>query len=143
VCVVCFFAEFSVLENVHANCEFCDSTLIFSRLFMFEFVAFFVVSSSLKNFSSENQSFVSFSLTKKEFVNKKEIVFIFCFFVCVFVNSSTENLLAFVVFISGLSFSISCVESSAFLNSEKCEIVQKKKVSWWKDCHKKRCYESL
>ncbi len=61
VCVVCFFAEFSVLENVHFDCEFCDSILIFSLLSVFEFVASSIFSSTLENFASENQSFASFS----------------------------------------------------------------------------------
>ncbi len=126
--VVYFFIEFFVLENVHFDCEFCDSFLIFFLLFVFEFVAFFVVSSILKNFSNENQSSISFSSTKNEvFVIEKKIVFIFYFFVCVFVNSLIESLLAFVFFVFELNCVIFCVESSAFLNSEKCEIVRKKK----------------
>jgi hypothetical protein len=92
-----------------------------------EFVASLVVFSTLENFSSEYQSFVSFSSTKEKSVNEKEIVFISCFSVCVFVNSSIESLFVFVFFVSELSFSISCVESSAFLNSEKCEIVREEK----------------
>ncbi len=101
MCVVCSFVEFFVLENVHFDCEFCDSFLILSLLSVFESVAIFVVSSTLKNLSNEDQSFVSFSSTEKEvFVIEKEIDFIFCFFVCVFVNSSIENLFAFVFFVS-------------------------------------------
>jgi hypothetical protein len=52
-------------------------------------------------------------------------VFIFCSFVCVFVNSSIENLFAFVFFVFELSLSIFCVELSASLNARKCKIVQK------------------
>ncbi len=37
MCVVCFFVEFSMLENVHFDCEFCDSTLIL----FFAFCAWF------------------------------------------------------------------------------------------------------
>jgi hypothetical protein len=127
MCVVCLFIEFFVLENVHSNCEFCDSILILSRFSVFESVAFFVVFSTLKNSSSENQSSVSFSSTKKEFVNEKEVVFISCSFVCVFVNSSIESLLVLVFSVSELSFSILWIESSVFLNSKKCEIVREEK----------------
>jgi hypothetical protein len=128
VCVVCSFAEFSVFENVHFDCEFCDSFLIFSLLFVFEFVASLVVSSTLENLLSEDQSSMSFFSTKEEVsMIEKKIVFISCSFVCVFVNSSIENLFAFVFSVSELNCLISCVKSSAFLNSEKCEIVRKKK----------------
>jgi hypothetical protein len=64
-------------------------------------------------------------MKKKKIEIEKKIVFIFCSFVCVFVNSSIENLFAFVFSISELSLSIFCVESSASLNTRKCEIVQK------------------
>jgi hypothetical protein len=140
VCVVCFFAEFSVFENVHFDCEFCDSILILSLLFVFEFVASSIFSSNLENLANENQSSTSFSLMKKKkFEIEKEIVFIFCFSVCVFINSSTKSLFIF-VFFAFESFEWSFV----FLNSEKYEIVRKKnKVFWWKDCHKKRCFELL
>jgi glycyl-tRNA synthetase alpha subunit len=71
---------------------------------------------------------MSFSSTKEEiFVIEKEIVFISCSSVCVFVNSSIESLLAFVFSVSELSCLISCVKSSAFLNSKKCEIVREEK----------------
>jgi cation transport ATPase len=60
VYVVYFFAEFVVLENVHFDCEFCDSILILSLLFIFEFVAFSIFSSILENFVNENQSSKSF-----------------------------------------------------------------------------------
>jgi hypothetical protein len=71
---------------------------------------------------------VSFSSTEEEvFVIEKEIVFISCSSVCVFVNSSTESLFALVFSVFELSCLIFCVESSVFLNSEKCEIVRKKK----------------
>jgi hypothetical protein len=134
VCIACFFAEFFVLENVHFDCEFCDSILIFSRLSAFEFVTSFVVSSTLKNLANENQSFVSFlSMKKKEIKIEKKIVVILCFFVCVFVNSSIENLSAFIFFVSELSFSISFVSSSAFLNSEKCEFVQEKEKKFFNE----------
>jgi amino acid permease len=64
-------------------------------------------------------------MKKKEVEIEKEIVFIFCFFVCVFVNSSIESLFAFIFFVFELSLSISCVESSVSLNTRKCKIVQK------------------
>jgi hypothetical protein len=64
-------------------------------------------------------------MKKEEIEIEKEIVFIFCSFVCVFVNSSIENLFAFVFSASELSLSIFCVESSVFLNTRKCKIVQK------------------
>jgi predicted nucleic acid-binding Zn ribbon protein len=66
-------------------------------------------------------------MRKKEVETEKEVVFTFCSSVCVFVNSSTESLLAFVLSVSELRLSISCVESSVFLNSEKCEIIRKEK----------------
>jgi hypothetical protein len=53
VCVACLFVEFVVLENVHSSCEFCDSILIFFRFSVSEFVAFFVVSSTLENLANE------------------------------------------------------------------------------------------
>jgi hypothetical protein len=62
---------------------------------------------------------------KKKLKLKKKIVFISCFFVCVFVNSSIENLFVFVFSVSELSLSIFCVESFAFLNTKKDKIVQK------------------
>jgi hypothetical protein len=128
VCVICFFAEFVVFENVHFDCEFCDSILILSLLSVFESIASLIFSSTLENYANENQSFVSFlSIKKKEFEIEKKIVFIFCSSVCVFVNSLIESLFAFVFSVSELSLSISCVESFAFLNSEKCEIIRKKK----------------
>jgi hypothetical protein len=124
VCVVCFFAEFFVLENVYFDFEFCDSILIFSLLFVFELMTSLIFSSTLKNSANENQSFVSFlSVRKKEIEIEKKVVVISCFFACVFVNSSIENLSAFIFSVFELSFSISFVSSSAFLNSEKCEFV--------------------
>jgi hypothetical protein len=66
-------------------------------------------------------------MRKKEVEIEKEVVFIFCSFVCVFVNSSIENLLAFVFSVSELNLSIFCVESRAFLISKKCEIIRKEK----------------
>ncbi len=126
VCAVCFFAEFVLSKNIHFDCKFCDSILIFFRFSVFEFVAFLIFFSILKNLANENQSSVSFlSMKKKKIEIEKKIVFIFCSFVCVFVNSSIENLFAFVFSISELSLSIFCVESSASLNTRKCEIVQK------------------
>jgi hypothetical protein len=131
VCVVCFFAEFVVLENVHSNCEFCDSTLIFSRLFVSEFVASFVVLSTLKNFANKTQSSESSSSAKKEeFEIEKKIVFIFCSSVYIFINLSIESLFAFVFFVFDLNFVISFERSSAFLNSKKSEIVRIKKIKF-------------
>ncbi len=113
-------------KDIHFDCEFCDSILIFFRFSAFEFVAFLIFFSILKNLANENQSFVSFlSMKKKEVEIEKKIVFIFCSFVCVFVNSSIENLFVLVFSISELSLSIFCVESFAFLNAKKCKIVQK------------------
>ncbi len=107
MCVVCLFAEFSVLENVHFDCEFCDSILILSLLSVSESVAFSIFSSTLENFANENQSFASFSLVrKKEFEIEKEVVFTSCSFVCSSVDSSIESLLVFVFSISELSFLI-------------------------------------
>ncbi len=126
MCAVWFLVEFALSKNIHFDCEFCDSILILSRLSASEFVAFLIFSSTLKNLANENQSSVSFlSMRKKEFEIEKEIVFIFCSSVCVFVDSSTESLFAFVFFVSELSLSISCVESSVSLNTKKCKIVQK------------------
>ncbi len=107
MCVVCFFAEFSVFENVHFDCEFCDSILIFSLLSVSEFVASSIFSSTLENFASENQSFASFSLVrKKESEIEKEVVFTSCSFVCFSVDSSIESLLALIFSISELNFLI-------------------------------------
>jgi hypothetical protein len=64
-------------------------------------------------------------MRRKEVKIEKEIVFIFCSSVCVFVNSSIESLFAFVFFVSELSLSIFCIESFAFLNTKKCKIVEK------------------
>jgi hypothetical protein len=55
--------------------------------------------------------------------DKKKLVFFF--FVCVFVNSSTESLLVFVFSVSELNLSIFRVESFVSLNTRKCKIVQK------------------
>jgi hypothetical protein len=77
---------------------------------------------------------VSFlSIKKKKIEIEKEIVVIFCFSVCVFVNSSIENLFAFIFSIFELSFLISFVLSSAFLNSEKFEFVQEKKKKFFNE----------
>ncbi len=128
VCVVCLFAELFVFENVHFDCELCDSILIFSLLFVFESVASSIFSSILENLASENQSSVSFSLMrKKEFEIERKNVFISCSFVCIFINSSIEDLFALVFFVSESSFVISFERSSASLNSKKCEIVQRDK----------------
>ncbi len=131
VCVVCFFAEFVVLENVHSNCEFCDSTLILSRFSVSEFVASLVVSSTLENFANETQSSESSSSAKKEESEiEKEIVFIFCSSVYIFINLSIENLFAFVFFVFDLNSVISFEKSSAFLNSKKSEIVRIKEIKF-------------
>ncbi len=107
MCVVCFFAEFSVLENVHFDYEFCDSILILSLLFVSESVAFSIFSSILENLANENQSSASFSLMrKKESEIEKEIVFTSCSSVCSSVDSSIESLLALIFSISELSFLI-------------------------------------
>jgi hypothetical protein len=66
-------------------------------------------------------------MRKKEIEIEKKIVFTSCSFVCVFVNSSIKNLFAFVFSAFELSLSISCVESRAFLISEKCEIIREEK----------------
>ncbi len=68
---------------------------------------------------------------KKKYLIEKKNVFIFCFFVCVFVNSSIENLLVFVFFVFELSCLIFCVKSSAFLNSKKYEIVREEKKKFF------------
>jgi hypothetical protein len=95
---------------------------------MFESIAFLIFFSILKNLANENQSSVSFlSIEKKEFEIEKKVVFIFCFFVCVFVNSWIENLFVFIFFVFELSLSIFYVKSFAFLNSKKCEIIREKK----------------
>ncbi len=126
MCVVCLFAEFFVLENVHFDCEFCDSILILSLLFVSEFVASSIFFSTLENFANENQSFVSFFLIrKKESEIEKEIVFTSCSSVCIFINSSIENLFAFVFFVFESNFVISFERSFVFLSSEKCEFIQR------------------
>jgi hypothetical protein len=80
VCVVYLFVKFSVSKNVHFDCEFCDSILILSLLFDFEFVASSIFFSILENLVSENQSLMSFFFVKKKKIKiKKEIVFIFVF----------------------------------------------------------------
>jgi hypothetical protein len=128
VCAVCSFVEFSVSKNVHFDCEFCDSILILSLFFDSEFVAFSIFFLILENLVNENQSSMSFSFVRKRKSEiEKEIIFTFCFFVCVFINSSIENLFVLVFFVFVLNFSISFVWSSAFLSSEKCEFVQKEK----------------
>jgi hypothetical protein len=70
-------------------------------------------------------------MKKKEVEIEKEIVFIFCSFVCIFINSSIENLFVFVFFVFESSFVISFKRSSAFLNSEKCEFVQKEEKEFF------------
>jgi hypothetical protein len=130
VCVVCLFVEFAVFENVHSDCEFCDSILICFRFSVSCSVASFVVSSILESSARKNQSsFISFSSMKeKEFEIEKRIVFISCSSVCFSVDSSIENLFAFIFSIFELSFLIFFVWSLfAFLNSRKYEIVWKKK----------------
>ncbi len=69
---------------------------------------------------------MSFSSTKeKMFVIEKKVVFIFCSFICVFVNSSIESLLAFV-----FSVSKSIEWLFVVLNLRKSEIVQTKKIKF-------------
>jgi hypothetical protein len=129
MCVVCFFAEFVVFENVDSDYEFCDSILIFFRFFAFYFVAFFIISSILKNSIKKNQSsFISFSSMKKRKSEIKEkLVFISCFSVCFSVNSSIENLFAFIFSIFEINFLILFVWSLfVFLNLKKYKIIQKK-----------------
>ncbi len=128
MCIVCLFVEFFVFENVHFDCEFCDLILILFLLFVSESVASSIFSSTLENFTNENQSSVLFSLMKKkESEIEKKIVFISCSSVCIFINSSIENLFVFVFFVFESNSVISFKKSSAFLSSEKCEFVQKKK----------------
>ncbi len=59
MCAVCFFAEFALSKDIHFDCEFCDSTLILSRLSAFESVASLIFSSTLENLANEIQSSVS------------------------------------------------------------------------------------
>jgi hypothetical protein len=126
VCVVYFFVEFVLSKDIHFDCEFCDSILIFFRFSASESVAFLIFSSTLKNLANENQLFVSFlSIKKKEVEIEKKIVFIFCSLICVFVNSSTENLLVFV-----FSVSKSIEWLFVVLNSRKSEIVQTKEIKF-------------
>jgi hypothetical protein len=96
-----------------------------------ESVAFFVVFSTLKNFANETQSSESSSSAEKEESEiEKKIVFIFCSFVYIFINSSIESLFAFVFFVFDLNFVISFERSSAFLNSKKSEIVRIKEIEF-------------
>ncbi len=126
VCAVYFFAEFTLSKDIHFDCEFCDSTLIFFRFSVFEFIASLIFSSILENLANENQSFVSFlSMRKKEVEIEKEVVFTFCFFVYVFINSSIKSLFVFIFSAFELNLSIFCVESFASLNTKKCKIVQR------------------
>jgi hypothetical protein len=130
VCVVRFFAEFAVFENVHSDCDFCDSTLIFLRFSASCFVASFVFSSILKNSAKENQSsFISFSSMKeRESEIEERIVFTSCSFVCSFVDSSIKSLFVLIFSIFELNFLILFVWSFfAFLNSKKYEIIRKEK----------------
>jgi hypothetical protein len=142
VCVVCFFVVFSVFENVYFDCEFCDSILILFLLSMFEFVTFSIFSSILKNLANENQSFMSFSLVKKKRIwDWKRNRFYFLFFCLRFYQFVNWQFIRFYFFL--------------FLNQLNDRLlfwVQKKKqnrsnrknkISWWKDCHKKRCFECL
>ncbi len=110
VCADCFFVKFALSKDIYFDYEFCDSILIFFRFSTFEFIAFLIFSSTLKNFANENQSFVSFlSMKKKEVEIEKKIVFIFCSFVCVFVNSSIESLFVLIFSVFELNLSIFCV----------------------------------
>jgi hypothetical protein len=96
-----------------------------------EFVASLVVSSTLENFANETQSSESSSSAKKEESEiEKEIVFIFCSSVYIFINLSIENLFAFVFFVFDLNSVISFEKSSAFLNSKKSEIVRIKEIKF-------------
>ncbi len=99
-----------MLENVHSNCEFCDSTLILSRLSVSESVASLVVLSALENPAG--------------------VVFTSCSSVYIFISSSIESLFALVFFVLDLSSVISFERSSAFLNSKKREIVRIKKIEF-------------
>jgi hypothetical protein len=56
VCVICLFAEFALSKNIHFDCEFCDSILIFFRFSAFESVASLIFSSTLENLANENLS---------------------------------------------------------------------------------------
>jgi hypothetical protein len=119
-CVVCLFAEFSMLENVHFDCEFCDSILILSLLSVLDSIVSSVASSVLSDFTDENRSssVLAFWLEKEESKVKKKIVFTFCSSVCFFVSSSIESLLAFV-----FSTFESIEWSFAVLSSKRSEIV--------------------
>jgi hypothetical protein len=72
-------------------------------------------------------------MKKKEIEIEKEVVFTSCSSVCVFASSSTESLSALIFSAFELSFSISFVSSSAFLNSEKCEFVQERKKTFFSE----------
>jgi hypothetical protein len=98
---------------------------------VFEFVASFVVSSTLENFANETQSFESSSSAKKEESEiEKEIVFISCSFVYIFINSSIESLFVFVFFVFDLNSVISFERSSVFLNSKKSEIIRIEEIKF-------------
>jgi hypothetical protein len=102
VCVVCFFAEFSVPKNVHFDCEFCDSILILSLLFVFESVASSIFSSILENFANEDSSSSAsfFSMKREESETEKKVVFTSCSSSCFSLVSSVESLLALVFSVS-------------------------------------------
>jgi hypothetical protein len=128
MCVVCFFAEFSMLENVHFDCEFCDSILILSLLSVLDSIVSFAVFFVLSDFANEKR--LSFMLAswfeKKESKIEEKIVFIFCSFVCFFVNSFIESLFVFV-----FSISESIEWSFVVLSSKKSEIVQKEEIMFF------------
>ncbi len=102
MCVVCFFAEFSVSKNVHFDCEFCDSILILSLLFVFESVASSIFSSILENFADEDSSSSAsfFSMKREKSEAEKKVVFTSCSSSCLSLVSSVESLLALVFSVS-------------------------------------------
>jgi hypothetical protein len=137
VCVVCSFAEFFVFENVYFDCEFCDSFLIFFLLFVFKFVTFFVISSTLENFSNENQSSMSFSSTKKSICDREKNRFYLLFFYLrlrQFVDWEFIRFCLFCFWIELLDFLRWVVCFSEFREMWN-RSRKKEKVSWWQDCH--------
>ncbi len=120
--------------------------LIFSRLFVFESVASLVIFSTLENFANETQSSESSSSAeKKEFEIEKKNRFYFLFF-CLhlhhFVDRKFIRFCFFRFWFKFCDFVWKIVCFSEF--EEKRDRSNKRnKVFWWKDCHKKRCFESL
>jgi hypothetical protein len=125
--VVCFFAEFFVFENVHFDCEFCDSILILFLLYGFKLVVSSIFFSILKNFANEDSSSSAsfFSMRREESEVEKKIVFTSCSFACFSLASSVESLFAFVFFVFELMMWLSAV-----LSSKRSEIVQKKEIKF-------------